>query len=139
MTVISDLNDDCFQEVFKHLNLTDLCAVADFCRRFRQNGQSTFSAPKFKNDVLHIDCSTNTGCGKIFLRGRDTSMYVKSIEIYNSETNTQCRSIFDLIGFYFRGTVIDLDLHRCNITSGDIESTVRPLLHHLQKLSLHDW
>lgn len=57
-TVISDLNDDCIAEVFKCLPLKDLCAVADVCRRFRQNALNHFALPKYKKDILTIDCGS---------------------------------------------------------------------------------
>lgn len=53
-TTIADLNDDCFLEVFEHLELSDLCAAADVSRRFRLNAQSHFTSPKYSKDVLHI-------------------------------------------------------------------------------------
>lgn len=68
-TLFSDLNDDCLLEVLKHLDLTDLCAAADVCRRFRQNSQRYFPFPKFKNEVLHIYCSDEHG--ELYLRARD--------------------------------------------------------------------
>lgn len=55
--VILDL-DDCLQEVFKHLDLRDLCTAADVCRRFRQNAQSYFASPEFKDDILRIGSIT---------------------------------------------------------------------------------
>lgn len=53
-TVILDLNDDCLLEVFKHLDLADICTTADVSRRFRHTSQKHFASPKFKNNILYI-------------------------------------------------------------------------------------
>lgn len=41
-------------EVFKNLDLTDMCAAADVCRHFRPQAQNCVASPKFKNAVLNI-------------------------------------------------------------------------------------
>lgn len=66
--VFSDLNDDCLLKVFKHLNLADLCSVADVSSRSRQNARSHF-ASKIKNDFLivgscYIDLRARDGMGR---------------------------------------------------------------------------
>lgn len=55
-TVITDLNDDCLVDVFKYLDLVDLCAVADVCFRFRQNSKRHF-ARSIKKGLFIIECS----------------------------------------------------------------------------------
>lgn len=47
-TTLTDLNDDCLLELFKYLGLSDLCAVADVCSRFRQNSTIAFVHSKHK-------------------------------------------------------------------------------------------
>lgn len=56
-TTILDLNSDCMLEVFKYLDLKDLCATGDVCRHFRENAQNYFALPKFKKDILEIVCA----------------------------------------------------------------------------------
>lgn len=68
-TAVLDLKDDCLLGVFKHLDLTDLCAIADVCRRFRQNARTHFASSKFEKDVLTIDCSGKYGA--LFLQARN--------------------------------------------------------------------
>lgn len=60
---IMDLNDDCLLEIFNYVHLTDLCAVADVCHRFRQNAQSHLAASKtnYKIDALQLHCDDKEG------------------------------------------------------------------------------
>lgn len=53
-TLISDLGDDCLLGVFKHLDLSDLCTVADVCSRFRLNARNHFASALFNGDCLRI-------------------------------------------------------------------------------------
>lgn len=96
ISVISDLNDDCFLEVFKQLNLADLCAVADVCRRFRQISQRHFASPKLKYDFLDINCLVDRICcdspnfGTIsFPKSGNTKDESRSIRFNESTTTSQ--------------------------------------------------
>lgn len=56
--ILKILNDDCLIEIFKLLNLPDLCNVADVCRRFKQNAQTAFQLhhTSFKtNEIAKTD------------------------------------------------------------------------------------
>lgn len=54
-TVILDMNDKCLVEVFKHLKLADLCAVAEVCRRFKKNATTCFELSEKKDLILSED------------------------------------------------------------------------------------
>lgn len=40
---ILDLDEDCIQEIFAHLNVPDLCSVAKVCQRFKASAQKRFA------------------------------------------------------------------------------------------------
>lgn len=42
--ILSVLNDDCLVEIFKIIPLSELCNVADVCKRFQQNAQKAFQS-----------------------------------------------------------------------------------------------
>lgn len=56
ITNITHLNDDCLREVFRVLDLSDLCTVADVCNRFRRIAQETFKASNNRHLKLHAVC-----------------------------------------------------------------------------------
>lgn len=51
-TFLADLNDDCLIELFKYLDLSDLCALADVSSRFRQNSKIAYVHSKHKRFSL---------------------------------------------------------------------------------------
>lgn len=162
-TIMTDLNDYCLQEVFKYLELTDLCAVADVCYRFRQNAKCHFASPKFKNDVfvvwihstgsgisleehghkpdsLRIMHLENIPVGEILLRIsrflRNFGMLIRFAKIHENKCQW-VQKIFHLISLYCSGTLIGLEIWHSDIT-GEIERAMRPLLLHLKRLTLSD-
>lgn len=64
-TTILTLNDDCFLEIFQYLDLIDLCAVADTCRRFRQNAKACFAYSKRENLNLGNDVLSDGESGRL--------------------------------------------------------------------------
>lgn len=162
-TVFVDLNDDCLAEVFKHLDLIDLCATSDVARRFRQNSQKHFASPKFKNAVLHVECSnafsyllSQNNTLRICLTNdsdspknnfrhtlqflRSFGMLVESVVIRKHGVSGNYKykmRIFDLISLYCGGTLIELYLFVCDLV-GENEITLRPLLLSLQFLSVFE-
>lgn len=52
--ILNTLDDDCLKELFKHLKLRDLCAVADVCTRFKSNAEYIFSR-KYSDLILDND------------------------------------------------------------------------------------
>lgn len=77
-TVVFDVNDDCLREVFRHLDLFDLCTVADVCLRFRANAQEYFR--KHKNlDINSIYCKNRMP--GVFKMLRHTGAYAKSVQL----------------------------------------------------------
>lgn len=172
-TTIADLNDDCFLEVFKHLDSSDVCAAADVCRRFRLNAQSHFTSPKFRNVFLSIQCHEYDerlilnpqldgplDKADIIYTGpqlklisiskvlRNFGAFIKSIffmglfcrEIDSTLKNNGIREkkIFHMIRLHCSGTLMNLTLHRCDITGTETENNLRPVLLHLRKLQLHE-
>lgn len=101
-TIISDLNDDCIAEVFKYLDLKDLCAVADVCRRFRQNALNHFALPKYKKDILTISCCSCIPL--LHLKPRNTwtrlhkSRYIPSKDMSVDETLPQISLFLRVFG-----------------------------------------
>lgn len=65
-TTILKLNDDCLSEVFKHLDLQSLCAVADVCNRFRQNAKVCFEHSETKE--LKYNFSKGDPVSKLILK-----------------------------------------------------------------------
>lgn len=68
-TTLLSLNDDCFLEIFKQLELKDLCAISNVCLRLRGLAQTDFSS-KYKDKVFTLresddeivaDCLRNFG------------------------------------------------------------------------------
>lgn len=49
-TIFVELNDDCLNEIFRHLNVLDLCTVPQVCDRLKQLSESYFSMRHSKND-----------------------------------------------------------------------------------------
>lgn len=146
-TTILHLNDDCMIEVFKHLNLHDLCSVADVCFRFRQNAQAQFSYSEFKylgfrNDFIH---SSETAKQKLLGTSqvlRNFGAFARSIYNVNGYCFRNCRSeyhirTFELISGHCSASLIELHLVKCNITDA-IAIIMRPVLANLQKLTLRE-
>lgn len=48
-----ELIDDCLQDIFGHLDLLDLCTVADVCTRFRENAKLYFAKKEYKDINLN--------------------------------------------------------------------------------------
>lgn len=53
-THILDMNDDCLEAVFSHLDPIDLCAVAQTCRRFESVADDHFRR-KYRDATFEID------------------------------------------------------------------------------------
>lgn len=50
--ILNALNDQCFYEIFKRLDLPDLVNVAEVCRHFNEQAKKTFSSSTYKNMVF---------------------------------------------------------------------------------------
>lgn len=70
-TVISDLNDDCLLETVEHLDLINLCSIANISRRFRHIAQRRFAS---LNKTLVIYCdSGHLSLRTLLITTRDNS------------------------------------------------------------------
>lgn len=143
-TIILDLNDDCLIEIFKHLNLNDLCAVADVCRLFRRSSRTHFAYSAFKNVDICIanrSCFRNENSVRTFKILRIFGVVVKTIKMNGKHANfvkgKYEKKVLDLISFHCGRSLIELELVDCNLTY-DVAVTLRFLFRHLQKLSLRD-
>lgn len=56
-TALLDLNDDCFFEVFRYLDLVDLGSVADVCSRLKSTTQEYFGISSYRDMYLPRDIS----------------------------------------------------------------------------------
>lgn len=143
-----NLNDDCLLEVFKYLNLQDLCSVADVCGRFRQNARlqfahSAFTHLGFRNDFLQLTEKDNKRSMQITSRLLwNFGAYTKSI--YNVNGDGDCDSVcrskyhirnFELISLHCSESLVELDLFKYNVTDA-IAIIMRPVFARLETLTL---
>lgn len=120
------LNDDCLLEVFKWLDLPELCAVADTCSRFRQYAEAYFGHSKKKNlllpdDILGDADSINQALLKTSRALRHFGKYIVNFSekmnnrmcgLYNRANNKSRlmyrRKIIELLNQYCSGHLIEL-------------------------------
>lgn len=143
-TRIWDLNEDCLLEVYKHMELRDLCHIADACRWFRETSQAHFASLKVKMIYLGDVCLDEGSLVRRVLNissllrnfgGYMESIKVWSVDAYSGKLGYDQR-IVQLICRYCYGTLIELILLRYSMTV-DIAVAMRPLLLHLQKLATY--
>lgn len=155
-TVILCLNDDCLLEVFKWLNLIDLCAVADTCSRFRENAKICFEFSKKNNLILPDDivgdsfsvneneAILNTArvlrnFGKNIIEYKEKTTTNNRIRSNNNSASTAWRLVFrrkiiKLLNQYCRGNLIELQF-MIFIFDDEAVLMMRPLLGSIKKLS----
>lgn len=148
-TTVLHLNDDCLLEVFKYLNLQDLCSVADVCCRFRKNAQDQFSYSDFKHIGFRNDFyqSSETDDQKLVQTSRvlrNFGAYIKSVYNVNGGGDyfTEYRSKYhmrtiELMSLHCSESLIELDLVIYNMTIA-IGTILRPVLANLRKLTLRE-
>lgn len=137
-------------EVFYHMNLLDLCAVAEVCNRFKQNAQVCFALSQKTNLVLMKDVQSagdtpNQILSKTLkvLRNFGKSVVAfteQNDEQFYIETHTELwqiirRKIIELLIRYSSGNLTELGIVQFNSTD-DIAPTVRPLIERLHKFQL---
>lgn len=115
-TTLSDLNDDCLLELFKYLDLSDLCAVADVCSRFRQNSTIAYVHSKYKR--FHLPASIHRDGDSqqqilskfskvLHLFGRSMNAFVADIKIFKCNCGKKLRpnysqNFFEMLIHYCR-------------------------------------
>lgn len=148
-TSILVLNDDCLLEVFKYLDLLNLSAVADVCRRFRQNARNSFQYSKINKlhlyDIVNDDDAVHQFILKtskvLRLFGEFITKFFESgscsrSKHWNEESKAIChRKIFELILQYCSGTLITLGFQGIDIKD-EMVPMMRPLLRGLHGLGL---
>lgn len=146
-TTVLHLNDDCLLEVFKFLNLQDLCSVADVCYRFRKNAQDQFSYSDFKHLGFRNDFyqSSETDDKKLLQKPRvlrNFGAYIKTIynvnggDDYSREHRLKyhMRTI-ELMSLHCSESLIGLDFVNYNMTIA-IGIILQPVLANLRNLTL---
>lgn len=134
---LMDLNDDCLREVFKCLNVEDLCAVADACRRFKQIAQALY---KTTGDKQFVWANKNQAVAQSSLI-RNFGVFFEGIEVVGrcrekyECSATKLNKIIDILVRYSSENMIELELVGLKITH-DVAFIMRPLLRHLQTLQI---
>lgn len=139
ITTILDLNDHCLREIFKHLNVYDLRAVADVCSRFKQNAEPVFSL-QFKDSCF--DEGNNPNSDSYFRQLapvlRNFGMLLNSLHISfirGSELCQQSPHVAELITKYCGGSLNELKLSLF-VLSVDVVQKMQPLLSRLRVLEM---
>lgn len=119
-TTILGLNDDCLREVFDHMHLQDLAAIANVCSRFRQNAAES-ARSKFKKITLSENREKHD-----YTLLRYFGASVESVCVYGSQTEWYKR-VMELLSRYCVGKSIKLSIHRFDMTD-EIAHHMEPLL-----------
>lgn len=151
-TVILDMNDKFFVEVFKYLKLPDLCTVAEVCRRFRQNAKACFECSK-KTDLILVEDIKSDGdsvdqivfktskvlryFGAYFKKFDGDDFRHSCVETYwIGKTQAECqRRILELLIRYCSGTLTELTIFAINVKD-EMVPLIKPLLEGLQILKI---
>lgn len=148
-----DLNDDCLNEVFKNLDLSDLCSVADSCSRLKSATQAYFAYSELR--TLHFPYSGMRYSRKPLMVnqliyessrvlrnfGASVISFIETEDLPYDRLVTESlrkyqRNIIELLIQYCGENLIELKLCHFNMTN-EIAIIMRPLLGHLQKFELH--
>lgn len=148
------LNNDCLLEVFGHLNLVDLCVVADVCSRFRQNAILSFVYSKKTNLNLWCDISIDRlpvhqfvlktsrilrHLGRYFTKINEFQACLWNIKNQNGYVKSRAlcaRKIFYLVTKYCSGTLSELRFNHIELDE-EIMPVAMPLLGCLHTLDLY--
>lgn len=151
-TTILDLNDDCLFEVYKHLDLLNLTAVADVCSGLRRSARAYFELSKYRNltfpllienerrrqitvDLLIFEATKVLRNFGAFITGFDSmDWWYRPPGLNNQSYKTYRREFVELLAMNCGKNLIDLKFYDFDLTN---ELTVRPLFEYAQKLELH--
>lgn len=145
------LNDDCLLEIFKLLDLSDLCAVADVCSRFRQIAKKSFRCTREKSlnlrcDIDSIDNSAKSCLLKVARVLRNLGEFINELNddrmslCHNRNWNRMSRELYrsriiKLVIRYCSGTITGLMLNDIEIAN-ELVPAMQPLFRRLRKLTL---
>lgn len=140
-SIISEMNDDFFQEVFQHLRVEDLAMVADVNIRFRQNAIERFKRSKRTNILVgsgskYFENDPSLSLLYIAKVLRHFGALVSNISMFGRNNNQRSKSL-ELLSKYCCGTPSELSLHDFNI-SDEVALQLRPALGSVQQLKVDD-
>lgn len=149
-TDILDLNFDCLWTVFEYLDLRDLCAVADVCRRFRANARAVYAYSKLKenlnifSDLCHPQEYSNVILRRTSAVLRNFGSLTKRMHVDGAcyDVTLTEQQIFQnrlvkLLATYCRGTLNELTLNSF-VMSDRVIKIIQPVLRRVRKLSIQD-
>lgn len=143
---IDELNDHILREVFKHLSVIDLCAVADVCSIFKRNAKTEISLRfRTKGFETYVGNYSSGDCDKRGIRLRQLPSILrhfgpvlKSFEIgLESSHKHYSQAVMELINHYCSETLNELTLDGFEFAA-DFVLKLRPLLSQLQLLKFSD-
>lgn len=120
-THILDLNDDCLRDVFKMLDLSSLCALANVCTRFRCIAQDTFKVSKFKRlELQKICCSSLNRKKQIQVMAcmlRHFGAFIEALDCSSLDNLTMSYGyrIIELMSRYCNRTLTELEFNFINV------------------------
>lgn len=150
-TMILDLNDDCFFEIFKYLDVMDMCSVADSCSRLKAAAREHFAHSKFNNFNFPLsirDRSESDTANQMLLEAskvlRNFGACIADFRETNGGTfykwddetkSVYQRKIIELLVKHCGEKLIKLKFWHFDITD-EISNIMIPLLEHLQKFEI---
>lgn len=140
-TKIYDLNDDVLRRTFRHLDISDLCSVADVCKNFNQNARVVYLVRSKGGCFCVTANSINVEKMGKSERIRPRILFAVmrnfgnlSIRLEEPAREQSARKL-NLIGQYCGRNPIDIELQNFVFTN-DVIPNMRPLLSRFRKLSL---
>lgn len=141
-TTIMDLLDDCSLEVFKWLDLADLCNVAETCRSFKHLTAFTFASSRKSNLCLATDIERNGDSverlifktarvlqryGSYFTKFEESDVCMCSKRIYGDEASREGfrRKIMELLVRFCSGILVELQFNHIYYNGGIDETAAR--------------
>lgn len=153
-TVILDLSDKCLLDVFEHMSLLDLCAIAEVCSRFKQIAKMCFGYSNKKDLIFRDDIkSDGDSVDQILFKTskilRHFGPYFSKFDGYdwpkyiptplNEESHAEYRrKIFELVIQYCSGTLAEMTFYDINVNDGMVP-LMKPLLKDLRILNMFDF
>lgn len=137
------LNEDCLNEIFKHLNVIDLCSVVQVCEPLKQLTESYFyrKYSKFDFSALFEKRLITYKEGRDIMRNfgpmiRSMTISKQAFQDHGALGHVEERLFKDLVEFCGK-TLPKLELKSCYFTSRAVEA-LNMLSNSLQSLTLDD-